>query len=748
MAKKKRGRGGPGKLDPWMEKNKRKAEQRAPQERSTSDMPTDSEGFNNPYTFVPTPPRNLEHFFASDHDPSHPDHEENHSRLWEKRYTGTIPVKMTVQTPLFLTKTPHVREDVNGHKTYDCLEHVPATAIKGMLRSAYEVITNSRFGVLNQDQSGKWVGFRRPTSFAQKLKPAIVVASKDSEGSLALKILTGPIKLARYNTRSNSNDRGAGNAGLKYEGGGLPRHGDKVRVKASGDKATVIRKFDQEGGGDVGYVFVTGPTIKNKAKERVFLENGSAPVPIPNHVRNRYNALIADYKSIHERDLEKRKRDNEKPWDYLGDEPGKTAWAPYIYDKSWGDLKINDLVYVWKTDANSIAGLYPALIPRDLYNKTPLESIDDSLLPALYMNNLSPAERLFGWVNSKGKGAWRGKLRIANIAPPSHADGEPIERFPTEEPLPLAILAAPKVSQTRFYLGNKNGDPPRSGLPKNDLQYDGKRCIRGRKLYWTPKMIASGSGYWAKPYEDRTDRPESDYWQEYRQPPGRSEKTDQNRSITGWYKPGGMICFELRFENLTIEELGALVTLVQLEEGAYLRLGLGKPLGLGCVRLSLDEDGGTTARIQTGTDWANRYKKLIAAPPSQSLNLDEAVSAYKTAIREAYGQDTWAEIPFIKAFLRACVGPANDMPVHYPRTDEKRKRGEEIVPSFEWFVQNERIEGGNVAGIPLPSATDGAPLPYDPGAMRPRNDRGGHGGNGGRHRDNRGGRRENHGGRR
>ena len=49
--------------------------------------------FYNPYNFVRTPDRNLTDSFAGDYDPSNPKKKENHSRYWEERYTGTIPVK-------------------------------------------------------------------------------------------------------------------------------------------------------------------------------------------------------------------------------------------------------------------------------------------------------------------------------------------------------------------------------------------------------------------------------------------------------------------------------------------------------------------------------------------------------------------------------------------------------------------------------------------------------------------------------
>ena len=111
--------------------------------------------FHNPYNFVRTPDRTegvLRDPFAGDHDPSDPKYQENHSRYWAERYTGVIPVRLRTQTPLFITnpETRRPMQNVRDHYIYDCLEYIPATALKGMLSSAYEIVTNSRYRVFGK----------------------------------------------------------------------------------------------------------------------------------------------------------------------------------------------------------------------------------------------------------------------------------------------------------------------------------------------------------------------------------------------------------------------------------------------------------------------------------------------------------------------------------------------------------------------------------------------------------------------
>jgi len=54
---------------------------------------------------------------------------------------------------------------------------------------------------------------------------------------------------------------------------------------------------------------------------------------------------------------------------------------------------------VEKTDAGySVLGLFPVSISRVLYEAAPQDLVDESLLDAYWIDRLSPADRVFGWV--------------------------------------------------------------------------------------------------------------------------------------------------------------------------------------------------------------------------------------------------------------------------------------------------------------------------------------------------------------
>src|SRR3990172_2425245 len=118
------------------------------------------------------------------------------------------------------------------------------------------------------------------------------------------------------------------------------------------------------------------------------------------------------------------------------------------------------------------------------------------------------------------------------------------------------ILAAPKPTTFQHYLVQTKDDN------KQLNHYNSNSAIRGYKLYWHK----SGD---------------------------KCEQTNQNEidSHPKQYtkikpvKPETRFSGRIRFENLSEVELGALLFSLELPEGCYHKLGMGKPLGLGSVKI-------------------------------------------------------------------------------------------------------------------------------------------------------------------
>ncbi len=697
--------------------------------------------FHNPYNFVPAPPRNTQDPDLGDHEPV------GHHRLFPDRYTGVIRVKMTAITPLLLPDAANATDIGDGHKSFpvrldaDGKPYIPPTSVKGMLRSAYEAITNSRLAVFpgheasgSRDATGHGarLAFRRPARI--DVVPARV--EECEEDRVVIRILSqlwlkSAAKLPRYEARPQRTDnrKGESRAALRYPNNSLPQHGDHVvvRVEANG-RVSEIRPYTQgmlTQGYYEGWVVITEPNINTKRYERVFVVTGrDQQLTLENQeaqrIRQLWTELIENYQQTHVKDLEQRDKRGQRPTDYLGDKPGQTAWSRHIWDKEYVKLKAGTLCYV-RVENKTITGVYPVTISRDLYSVSPLSLLPSSLRPATQIQELSPADRVFGWVNQEGKGAYRGQIRIGPVVCQTSPD-QAIEWFnkkkrnlygeeAKQEPgLPLAILGQPKPQQARFYVANSpNGEAQENAITKEEAGYRPGKGLRGRKVY--PHHRTLPPGYWDNAMEDRTQRAiNGKYFQEYRRPMlnGKEQRDDQNRSIQGWVKPGTEFSFDIHIINLSKVELGALLWLLSLPKEHYHRFGGGKPLGFGSIRLEIDW---TKTTVGNGAVWKNAYENMDDTL-NDVLNAQSAggiIQAFQDAVKRVYGQNkAFDEVPFIKAFLRMAKGFDDGLPVHYPRS-QRQPNPEGLA--YEWFVENERVQQGRIHGYALPNLSEDRGLP-------------------------------------
>lgn len=791
--------------------------------------------FHNPYTFVPSPPRQgiKAGDFAGDFDPLKCglSHESLQPNLW----TGYLPIKLTTVTPLVLPKTEGEERSSDKHQTYDILNHLPESSLRGMLRSAYEVVTNSRYSCFKNDDR---LAYRMETREALKLIPAVIENGKGA-GELVARLYTGTshataqkpngheekgamyaAMLTRYHRNPNLNSECVGG----YE----PRTGDEVwaeivlcqhevssrgatnwrrdytfwkvvkvwpksqcphkpsptdqkrwypnRPKTNNNNQSYYAPLNPEQRKVVeGRVLVTNENMGNKHDERIFFNPEPDTVEVTDRLEESWRMRIKSYREAHSDD-EIFGRASAKPWDRIGSEPGKTAWSPHLYQDGkhrdrWGrnahdamELQPGDMVYArCKFDKGKITGiedLFPVMISRELYDNSPADLLGSSLKPANERNELSPADRLFGWVPQKSGSdqGYKGRIRVVcedGVRP------EIIEDF-AGEPLSLAILGQPKPAQGRFYVAkDAQGMPQEDGLGKQQAGYSKGKGLRGRKQYWHHKGLEASQppDYWKPSVEDRTQQQRNGRYQEYRRPDqnGEPQNDSQNRSITGWIKPDTVFEASLYVQNLQVEEVGALLWLLSLPEGHFFRLGYGKPLGFGSVRMEIDKDRCVNGCLPLGTgeDWKGYYAAFGASSPA-TLGEDQrndCIQQFKASMVAAYDplpvndetiksveepeisasrrltslddlksvqlftdpedrieieSEHFKKLPFISGFLQVLSGPRRDAPIHYPCLERKpNPEGE----NFKWFVDNEKGQGKKVT---LPSVIGEKGLPYQP----------------------------------
>jgi len=776
----------------------------APRRRAADGGQVRPDVFQNPYTFVPALPRpaRFPEAAAGLADAAPVGHDALHDGLW----TGRIGVTMKVETPLLLLDTAAAQTDDKGHATYGPLlrgdwPHLPPTAVKGMLRAAYEAVTNSRFGVFAGHEAP--LGHRMNASAGLGMVPARV-----GDDGVSVDLLTGTAPLGQrpapqavmYAAWVPAYDPSPpGHRDRRFEPVVPPAelrklHKNKVRVllrlvqhhrfdrkrqahvadfrywrvvalasdtrPVGAPRPALLRETLRPSRGSwhellpdsreaEGWVFVSNQNFSRKHDERVFF---GTPIrrELTEELRAGWKNLVLNYQEAHRRaDVWERAAGGGRaahPSDWLGGEPGKTAWSPHQYEADAEKLRPGDLCYARLDARGDVRGLYPVMIARELFAASPADLLHESLRPASRFDRLSPADRVFGWVRQSAAGGEADRLRGAylgqlRVGPTSFipADGDGLTAFPGDG-LPLAILGQPKPQQGRFYLAAGPADRPEP-LPDRTPRanwYTHGRTLRGRKTY--PHHAGLAEGYWdtpaGGPTEDPTQvRDSRGRYREYRRPreavspdgsltatrdafatrEGKEQRDNQNRSVRAWVRPGGVFRFSLDVRNLSDLELGALFWLLRLPPGHFHRLGLGKPLGFGSASLEVDP---AATELRAAEDWRRHYADLDAdldgALPGTGPDPSALARDFERAMAAVWPGRP--RPPQLAAFLDAAQGDPT-VSVHYPRVRPADMDVRVAVPpdprgqAYSWFVQNEQERGGTfVRAVSLPLA-DGDPLP-------------------------------------
>lgn len=743
--------------------------------------------FHNPYNFVPALPRDerVRRGPLGDEEPA------GHDRYHSNRYTGRLPVTLTAITPLLSLDASRVTitgPSDTAHKTYpifigsDEKPQLQPTSVKGMLRSAYEAVTNSRLSVFVKHEER--LAFRGPATGGVRVVPA------------RIEKLNGDLHVVLYTGTSAMNSDGSPVSGDPVYAAWLRRHKDHAKPAANlagqhGDhvwayitrwnhppfdfwnvvelrpfsaskpsntdqpndnRATSWKWKDKQGNEQTrywnraspsttpsgqwieGYVCHTNENIRNKHDERVFFKGPGSPAPVKVDpvLGDKWRDLIKNYRREHED--EKRK---------LPLRPTNAAeWSRHIERAHQEEeLKEGTLCYA-RVEPNGatwrVLELYPVMISRRVYEVSPVQLVDTSLMPAQSLSELSPADRVFGWVRQKkekkgdsGKeAAYRGHIRVGSVECQT-AKEQSVDEF--SNGLPLNILGQPKPQQGRFYVArNRRGEAQPDRLTTPQAGYSLKsdqntptsdKGLRGRKVYPHHKLTLDKKEngkltYWDSSKDYTVAVMPNGLFQEYRRPGMQKDK--QNRSIQGWVKPDAKFQFDIHVTNLSKVEIGALVWLLQLPPDTFHRFGGGKPLGFGSVRLDLGRPD-----VRTGAELIKRYSSLEDMQPEQ-CELKDCVTAFKKALLSAYAMDfrekgeheleeeyqkdlgeKFTQIGFIAAFLRSAQGFDDNLPIHYPRTRPQGTTGHPPPnpegESFKWFVENARetqhgVSRGHVLG--------------------------------------------------
>lgn len=479
---------------------------------------------------------------------------------------GSITCKLTSETPLLIAqlidKGPS--EKLQFYKEGDTYI-IPGSSLKGMLRSVLEAVTNSCFSIFD----GTKLDYRH-TTIAKKLKAGMIISmphnnnfgeirlmergwiAMDNKKNKVVGIVGGKEKTEKtFNLAVvPASTKSGGEVWVSYEKIEkyiTQRRGKRVEIKGEFYLITDISAF-QKKGYVKGIYKITGKSIENKKRERVFFYP-------TDEVRYKFSSQEEkDYNYIIEQQFDR--------WSKL-DNSSKN----YFDFREQGELREHTLVYFEpEEDEKKAKNISRVEVPRIRYEKS-----RQDLLPRAYhkctdRENLCAACKLFGFV--EGENSMAGRISISDaklVTTPLVASAA----------IPMKVLATPHPTSYNFYLR----DP-------NDLttvrNYDGCKIednkgkiresdiddveLRGRKFYYHHPDSTDQSYYKVNPQHDI---PKSQY----------------NLAIP--LLKDNVFEFEVRFRNLSKFDLGLLLYCLSLEDDLRHKLGMGKPIGFGTVRIEI-----------------------------------------------------------------------------------------------------------------------------------------------------------------
>lgn len=659
--------------------------------------------------------------------------------------SGKITCQLEAMSPLFISDSdlpePSDEDKKAEHKTYRFFHYdfgdgdepaLPASSLRGMIRSTFEAVTNSCFAHFDY---GARLSYHLAAAESLKLVPGRV--ERDAQGRWQLRLLPGTARLV-INDRPRDKLYAARveryralSPGRRKKGPGGPPEFRPIKVDGFGNgerclavvqelqfppvwNVVVLGKDRSQlrpGAGEriiEGYLSINNQNIEPKRFERFFFrdsKNTTGPefVPLPEDVRTKYADLLKDYQERH-RDTIKKWRDKghtpDQPWverDREGRFTKKEAAFSRFVIGGPKELRDGDLVYAMlsgSVQAPQVEFIVPVAVPRVGYNRKIAQLLPKHLNKCDSYDHLCPACRAFGWVYGhedapdlpiERRTAYAGRIRLetGRLIP------EQRRQPPTLPATTLAILSTPKPTTTRFYLKPSN-HRPRNGMDDFQAGYDNQdNVLRGRKVY-RHQGHSDDRGYWAG--QNR----------EYRT----AEKSDQNRTVQDALSPGAKFEFTVHFSNLAPVELGALLWTLEMNGAQYHRLGFGKPLGFGSVKLSIAD--------LFVTDFAQRYASF-AGTGENTTNSDmrtQWLNQFKVAMSRAY-EGEFEKLAHIKDLLVLLSDPQPNLPIHYPRTDVKPV---EQGKNFEWFMGNNRNREARFT-LEMPGEEKGLPLIDKTGAV-------------------------------
>lgn len=511
----------------------------------------------------------------------------------EALYTGRITCKLLNSTPMYVraAQTPAEFEAQKQSKEpfyYNSPKEkllIPGSSIRGMLRTLVEVISQSRLNPVTEKQlfyrSVEDTSMGRTYRDRMKDKVRAGYYHEDKSGSWISLTVAG--RVYRGNVMETfgvdslyTNERPASPRRVPLPEIQYTQVYFRLNEKALENPA---RFYDVEDlstekmdGLEEGILVITGD-MNNKKREFVFTKR-TVDVRIK---------LTDDDVLLFE------------------DKDQLTQYQKYAFPtgkRGKGKLKNGDPVFCLLDENNRVVGFGRAFMFRLPYKNSPNQMHPDETDTTQLKYDM--AEAMFGYVPQEkgGRQQLAGRIFISDAVMQGDIAGS---LLPETQ---LKVLSSPKPTSFQNYLTQDSPNNP-DELHHYDTS-NRKTTLRGHKFYWH-KGSVSPEDYTATQQEQQQLRDQL------------SEKVKPIRD-------GREFVFEIRFENLHPEELGALLWVLDTakDEQYRLKIGMGKPYGLGSVSIS------SKVHLENRK---LRYSQLFEAglwsnPPDTTKKLNNARSAF------------------------------------------------------------------------------------------------------------------------
>jgi len=571
--------------------------------------------------------------------------------------TGYIECELENLTPIFIPNTTNENAfaDNEKYKSYDFFSYddirnqkrtseysepvIPASEIRGVIRSAYEALTDSCMSTIDDSD----ILSKRTTI------PAKSGLLKKENGEW--KLYEAERLMIKVKDCSIDNAQNFKNILSKYN------EGDKIYFKRGIEYKnyrihTVAEISDSNVSGyEEGYIHFGEDFIK-KHHESIFkLGKMIKDIEITDDDINRLAGLIDIYK-----ELNKNNRKYEKFNDLLTSKDFKNGKRvlPVYYS-------------TYKKDGKNYVYLSPACIGREVFSSrlSDILKSQGGYQPCSSRENLCEACALFGFTgNGSENNALASRLRFTDAKIKNKKTRN--EDY-YDEICILPELASPKISATEFYLERPYDDKgktydmwnydyafnwnykDRNEQDEQIEQFDKYvPKIRGRKFYWHSKKAKFV-------YEQ-------------------NERNCKVRPL----KKNNVFSFRVYFDAITEDELNKLVWTLNIGDNNNTnchKIGRGKPIGFGTIKI--------------------RINKIV----KRNISFDGDTISYKLSKYEIdlkqnrpfdYNKKNVQEFLKITDFMKA---PQN---INYPIGEDKTKPGKSnSVASHQWFIGNKQIGYGH-----------------------------------------------------